>query len=85
MNEESIKAVANILNEWNPLGERASAVNNLNGYHTEAIDILSSLDQDQESIKRTVDAVLSEAFEIDLDETELRHYSQRIEQVIKNH
>ena len=85
LNEESIKAVAKILNEWNPLGEKASAFNNLDGYYAEAIDILSCLDLYQESVKQTVGAVLSEAFEIDLEETELKHYSKRIEQMIKKH
>ena len=85
LNEELIRAVADILNDWNPLGERASSVNGLDGYYVEAMDVLSSLDSYKQSVRRTVGAVLSDAFEIELDEGKLRQYSERIEQLIKKH
>ena len=66
MNEELITSVANILEEWNPLGEKASSVSDLNGYHTEAIDILSSSRILKHPIKKAVATVLSQAFDLNL-------------------
>ena len=40
MNEELIIKVANVLEEWNPLGEAANTVEQLDGYRYEAIDII---------------------------------------------
>ena len=39
-NEADIRNAAQILANWNPLGDRASEVEDLNGYRTEAEDIL---------------------------------------------
>ena len=36
--------VAKILNEWNPLGDDAKTIKDLNDYRTEAMDIISSLE-----------------------------------------
>ena len=85
MNEELIKSVANILEEWNPLGEKASSISDLNGYHTEAIDILASSKILKSSIKESVATVLSQAFDLNLDEAQLNHYSQKIEQLANAH
>ena len=82
MKEELIIAVANVLEEWNPLGERAATISDLNGYHTEAIDILSSSHILKLPIKNTIDAVLSQAFSLDLDDNELIHYSELIEKLV---
>ena len=43
MNESDIKAVASSLNQWNPLGDNSVKIKDLDGYHTEAIDIISAL------------------------------------------
>jgi len=43
MNENEIEAVAAILVRWNPLGEEAKNIADLDGYRTEAIDIISVL------------------------------------------
>jgi len=40
MNEEHIKKVKRLLTSWNPLGERAIQISDLNEYETEAVDIL---------------------------------------------
>lgn len=45
MNEELIEKVKQILTEWNPLGDYASEVEDLNNYETEAIDILFYLNK----------------------------------------
>ncbi|MBP8283325.1 MAG: hypothetical protein KAX46_05350 [Chromatiaceae bacterium] len=43
MNEEKITAVANVLAQWNPLGEGAKNVEDLDGYRVEAADIIFGL------------------------------------------
>jgi len=75
MEDEIINKVKHVLNEWNPLGENASNIEDLKEYEIEAIDILFYIDLEVTS-KRPVDAkkqiqrlikdVLEEAFNIDL-------------------
>jgi len=43
MNEKHITAISNVLTQWNPLGESANSVSDLNGYRVEAIDIIIAL------------------------------------------
>ncbi len=85
VSEEQILSVASILEEWNPLGERASSVSDLDGYRTEAMDILSSSSILRGPIKKSVATVLTQAFDIDLDESELSHYSRLIEELVNRH
>jgi len=68
MNEETITAVANVLTQWNPLGECARNVEELNGYRIEAIDIVSVLKVRGNSVKpeRLVMEVLNQAFDLNL-------------------
>jgi hypothetical protein len=40
MNEEHIRKVKKLLTEWNPLGDQANQILDLNNYDTEATDIL---------------------------------------------
>ncbi len=69
MNEEQITAVANILAQWNPLGEAAKKVTDLDGYRTEATDIIFGLKVRGNSVKpeRIVMEVLNQAFDLSLD------------------
>jgi len=68
MNEEKIAEVANVLAQWNPLGEGARNVEDLNGYRIEAIDIISGLKVRGNSVKpeRLVMEVLNQAFDLNL-------------------
>ena len=43
MQDYEIEEVAKILNEWNPLGDDASKIKDLDGYRTEATDIIFHL------------------------------------------
>ncbi len=85
MNEEMAQAIANILNEWNPLGERATLIKNLDGYAVEAEDILWSMDLYNKTVRQALGAVLAEAFSIDVKASELDRYSAQIEAVIKQY
>jgi hypothetical protein len=41
MEKWEIEEVARVLNEWNPLGEAAEKMKDLDSYGTEAIDIIA--------------------------------------------
>ena len=80
--DEKVIEIGKILTEWNPLGDAAAAVNDLNNYQTEANDIMSVMELYGYSPKKAVSEVLQEAFLIDLEEKELEHYSNRITVVL---
>lgn len=68
MNEEEITAVASVLARWNPLGEGARSVEDLDGYRVEAADIIFGLKVRGNSVKpeRLVMEVLNQAFDLSL-------------------
>ena len=68
MNEKQITSVANVLAKWNPLGEGARNVADLDGYRVEASDIIFGLKLQGNSIKPEllVMEVLNQAFGISL-------------------
>jgi hypothetical protein len=72
-------AILKILVEWSPLGSAAEDAQDLDACESEAGDILFSMELYGMSVKRAVAAFLQEAFLVDLDDTELAHYSRKIE------
>ncbi len=80
--DEKALEIGKLLTAWNPLGDRAATVQDLNNYETEAWDILWVMDLYGYSPKKAVSGVLEEAFLIDLDKKELEHYSNRIKVVV---
>lgn len=74
--------ISRILTAWNPLGERAGAIKDLDNYQTEAMDILSVIELYGYSPKKATSEVLQEAFLIDLKKTELDHYSRKIQAIL---
>ena len=68
MTEEQITAVANVLVLWNPLGESANNVPDLDDYRVEATDIIFELNVRGKSVKpeRIVMEVLNQAFDLSL-------------------
>ena len=72
MEDYEISEVSKILSEWNPLGDDAARVNDLDGYKTESIDILFELDAsglNNARVRKVVMQVLNEAFGIELTES----------------
>ena len=68
MEDYEISEVSKILSEWNPLGDDASRVNDLDGYKTESIDILFELERSRMNnvhVREVVMQVLNEAFNIE--------------------
>ena len=80
--DEKITEISSILTTWNPLGQRAAAVKDLDNYQTEAIDILSEVELHGYSPKRAVSEVLQQAFLINLEKTELDHLTRKIKAVL---
>ena len=85
MDEEHIEKIKQILTDWNPLGERAKQVSDLNNYETEAIDILFYIDKKSSSnyINKIMVEIITEAFNVDLDLKETKKYADRIREIIK--
>ena len=69
VSEEQITAVANVLAQWNPLGAAANKVADLDGYRTEATDIIFGLKVRGNSVKpeRLVMEILNQAFDLSLN------------------
>ena len=81
MEDYEVSEVAKILSEWNPLGDDAERVGDLDGYKTESIDILFELEMGSMSnagVKKVLMQVLSEAFDIELIENECSDAATRI-------
>ncbi len=72
MEDYKISEVSRILSEWNPLGNEAKAIKDLDGYKTESIDILFQLEMTsgRANINKVVMQVLNEAFDLELTEKE---------------
>lgn len=68
MDNREVEAVAKFLYAWNPLGKSAETVTDLDGYRTEAIDIISVLriDRGSQSAEQVVMEVLNQAFDLSL-------------------
>ena len=84
MNEELIIQVANVLEEWNPLGEAANTVEQLDGYRYEAIDIISAIRivNGPDKIKESIEQVLTQAFNVDLNKIKLEEATKIIKDLL---
>ena len=85
MDEEHIEKIKQILTDWNPLGEKAKQVPDLDNSETEAIDILFYIDKKSSSnyINKIMVEIITEAFGVDLDLKETKKYADRIRGIIK--
>lgn len=69
MNKKHIERLKDILSEWNPLGDMASQISNLENYEIEATDILFHINKKNsvEQISKMIKTVLGQAFGINVD------------------
>ncbi|MFB3040797.1 MAG: hypothetical protein ACE1ZS_03195 [Candidatus Poribacteria bacterium] len=81
--DEKIIQISKILTAWNPLGELAAVMKDLDNYQTEAVDIMLVINLYGYSPKKAVSEIIREAFLIDLEETELDHFSSKIKAVLE--
>ena len=84
MEEYEIKEVSKILTEWNPLGDDAKKIKDLNGYRTEAIDIIFhlSINENRKNAENIVMNVLGQAFDLFLTKYECVGPTQKILNVL---
>ena len=84
MEEYEISEVAQILNEWNPLGDKAVNVPDLDGYRSESIDILFHLESasGKTVVENIVMQVLNEAFNIDLTKNDCSDAASKISRIL---
>ena len=86
MNEKHIEKVKQLLTNWNPLGEMANQIPDLENYETEAIDILFFIDKKSpvNYINKIMVDVLSQAFGLGLDLKTTIKYAEKIRTIINN-
>jgi len=84
MEDYEIEEVAKILKKWNPLGDNAKRIKDLNGYRTEAIDIIFNLkiNKNKASAEIFVMEVLNQAFDLYLTKNECIGPTQKILNVL---
>ena len=84
MKESDIKAVASSLAHWDPIGEYSVKIAGLDGYKTEAIDIISALtiSSTKLSTMKIIDNVLTEAFALPVDEISVKNAAKEIETIL---
>ena len=78
--EEHIQKVISLLTAWNPLGNKADSIKDLDSYRTEAIDILFNLDLrgPKTAPARIVRDVLNQAFDLSLSLEECMEVGRKI-------
>ena len=78
--DEQIESVKEILTRWNPLGDEAEAVGDLDNYRTEAIDILAELAMSRPGVRAQVivQTVLNQAFNLSLTVDDCRQAADEI-------
>ncbi len=80
--DEKAIEIGRILTEWNPLGDAAETVKDLNSYETESFDILEAIDLFGDTLEKAVTEVLGQAFHIELESSELGNYCEKIRAVL---
>jgi len=83
--EKQIDKVMHILTQWNPLGDKASTVRDLDNYKTEAIDILFhiGLSGSRNIPARVIRDVLNEAFDLELSLDDCLDAAGEIRNILK--
>jgi len=84
MNNKHIEKLKNILSEWNPLGDMASQISDLENYETEATDILFHINKKYsiEQISKMIKTVLSQAFGINVDNEKSLEIASQVHSMI---
>jgi len=84
MDEVIVNRIAKVIEEWNPLGEKANSIEGLEGYRYEAMDIISGskILSKSQSVKESIYNVLTQAFHIELDDAQLSKAAKKIGSII---
>ena len=86
MDDEQIENVKQIMIEWNPLGDQASKIKDLDNYQIETEDILFHIDKKSsiDRINKIMTEVISEAFGVYYDLNNTRKYAERIKKILND-
>lgn len=81
--DKQIESVMAILTRWNPLGDRAESIADLDNYRTEAMDILAELGMSWHgmSAPKVVQTVLNQAFDLCLTVEDCEQAAREIKRV----
>ena len=81
---DQIQNVMTLLVKWNPLGDRANSIHDLDNYRTEAIDILfqHGLAGSKVNSARVVRDVINQAFDLSLSIGECSDIGGKIKAII---
>ena len=84
MDEQEILKVANVLDAWNPLGDRAIKIADLDGYRAESIEIIynSGLRKNTKTSEIIME-VINEAFDLSLSESDCAEAATKINEILK--
>lgn len=85
MNDEKVEAVSKILSEWNPLGDEAKNISDLDEYRTEASDILFNIEMSfnkKINLTNIVKTVLNQAFDLNLNNDECNEATKKIKIIL---
>ena len=83
MNEAQIEKVKQILTEWNPLGDFAAKVHDLDNYDTEAKDLAFYIDKKSSvnKINKLMIEILEQAFDYPIDLEQSIMYAEKIKNI----
>jgi hypothetical protein len=90
---EILKEIMKVLNDWNPLGNQAKSIPDLNEYESEANDIIYFYDDDLQfpkykdkrtKVLKVVRAIINEAFNLNMTEEECKIPSEKIYHILFN-
>ncbi|TKD60646.1 DUF1871 family protein [Flavobacterium sp. ASW18X] len=84
MNKKHIDRLKDILSEWNPLGDMANQISDLENYEIEATDILFHINKKNsvEQISKIIKTVLEQAFDIDVNKEKSLEVAHKIHLMI---
>ncbi len=84
MEEYKIVEVAKVLQEWNPLGDRAEKIKDLDGYRVEAIDIISTVNlfEGDKKYNKAVKQVLVQAFNLSVSGKDFDQAAMKIKLIL---
>ena len=83
--EEKIRKTMDLLTTWNPLGDKAKTIRDLDDNRTEAIDILFNLQLADPTANpaRIVQKVLNQAFDLSLSLEECAEVGREIGELVR--
>lgn len=86
MQQQQIEEVARVLPRWNPPGPSAQNVPDLDGYRTEAIDIIAvlRLPRGSGNEEQVVMNVLNQAFDLSLEASECVEPAKKVMAILTN-